>query len=94
VNGVSVDDRRGVPVANTTTRRLRRGHRTRSSWWSRSSRPTPRNETANASRSSTEAGIKHFWLARSFALTGIHHDTLQLHAPFDIDIDLTEIDRL
>jgi Uma2 family endonuclease len=33
-------------------------------------------------------------IARSYTLTGIHHDTLKLHAPFDIDIDLTEIDRL
>jgi hypothetical protein len=27
-------------------------------------------------------------------LTGIHHDRLKLSAPFDIDIDLTEIDSL
>lgn len=29
-----------------------------------------------------------------YALTGIHHDRLKLTVPFDIDIDLTEIDRL
>ncbi|WP_342666863.1 Uma2 family endonuclease [Streptosporangium amethystogenes] len=33
-------------------------------------------------------------LARSYVLTGIHHDRLKISAPFDIDIDLTEIDRL
>jgi Uma2 family endonuclease len=33
-------------------------------------------------------------LARSYVLTGIHHDRLKLSAPFDIDIDLTEIDSL
>ncbi|WP_109506467.1 Uma2 family endonuclease [Nocardioides speluncae] len=31
---------------------------------------------------------------RAYALTGIHHDRLKLSVPFDIDIDLTEIDRL
>lgn len=30
----------------------------------------------------------------TYALTGIHHDRLKLTVPFDIDIDLTEIDRL
>ncbi len=30
----------------------------------------------------------------AYALTGIHHDLLKLTLPFDIDIDLTEIDRL
>lgn len=30
----------------------------------------------------------------SYALTGIHHDRLKLTVPFDIDIDLTEIDRI
>lgn len=29
-----------------------------------------------------------------YALTGIHHDRLVLSAPFALDIDLTEIDRL
>lgn len=31
---------------------------------------------------------------KAYALTGIHHDRLKLTVPFDIDIDLTEIDRL
>ncbi|MEV0406424.1 Uma2 family endonuclease [Actinoallomurus sp. NPDC050550] len=31
---------------------------------------------------------------KSYALTGIHHDRLKLTVPFDIDIDLTETDRL
>jgi Uma2 family endonuclease len=31
---------------------------------------------------------------RAYALTGIHHERLKLTVPFDIDIDLTEIDRL
>lgn len=30
----------------------------------------------------------------SYVPTGIHHDRLKLPAPFDIDIDLTEIDRM
>ncbi|WP_280494625.1 Uma2 family endonuclease [Nocardia asiatica] len=30
----------------------------------------------------------------AYALTGIHHDRLKLTVPFDMDIDLTEIDRL
>ncbi|MFE3451093.1 Uma2 family endonuclease [Nonomuraea sp. NPDC059194] len=29
-----------------------------------------------------------------YALTGIHHDRLKLTVPFDLDIDLTEIDQL
>lgn len=29
-----------------------------------------------------------------YALTGIHHDRLKLTVPFDVDIDLTEIDKL
>ncbi|MEU0485630.1 Uma2 family endonuclease [Streptosporangium sp. NPDC006013] len=33
-------------------------------------------------------------VARSYVLTGIHHDRLKISAPFDIDIDLTEIDKL
>ncbi|MEV7013892.1 Uma2 family endonuclease [Streptosporangium sp. NPDC051022] len=33
-------------------------------------------------------------VARSYVLTGMHHDRLKLSAPFDIDIDLTEIDTL
>ncbi|MEV8637396.1 Uma2 family endonuclease [Streptosporangium sp. NPDC051023] len=33
-------------------------------------------------------------VARSYVLTGMHHDRLKLPAPFDIDIDLTEIDQL
>lgn len=33
-------------------------------------------------------------VARSYALTGIHRDRLKVSAPFEIDIDLTEIDRL
>ncbi|MGY1898302.1 Uma2 family endonuclease [Nocardia gipuzkoensis] len=31
---------------------------------------------------------------KAYALTGIHHDRLKLTVPFDMDIDLTEIDRL
>lgn len=31
---------------------------------------------------------------RAYGLTGIHHDRLKLTVPFDIDIDLTEIDRI
>jgi Uma2 family endonuclease len=31
---------------------------------------------------------------RAYALTGIHHDRLALTVPFDIDIDLTELDKL
>jgi Uma2 family endonuclease len=31
---------------------------------------------------------------KAYALTGIHHDLLKLTVPFDIDIDLTEVDRL
>jgi Uma2 family endonuclease len=31
---------------------------------------------------------------KTYALTGIHHDRLKLTVPFDMDIDLTEIDRL
>ncbi|MBP2326686.1 Uma2 family endonuclease [Kibdelosporangium banguiense] len=30
----------------------------------------------------------------AYALTGIHHDRLVLTLPFDIDIDLTELDKL
>jgi Uma2 family endonuclease len=30
----------------------------------------------------------------AYALTGIHHDRLALTVPFDIDIDLTELDKL
>ncbi|WP_204060906.1 Uma2 family endonuclease [Microbispora corallina] len=30
----------------------------------------------------------------TYALTGIHHDRLKLTVPFDVDIDLTEIDAL
>lgn len=30
----------------------------------------------------------------AYAITGIHHDRLKLSAPFDIDVDLTEIDEL
>ncbi|TMR24593.1 Uma2 family endonuclease [Nonomuraea turkmeniaca] len=30
----------------------------------------------------------------SYALTGIHHERLKVTVPFDIDIDLTEIDRI
>jgi Uncharacterized protein conserved in cyanobacteria len=30
----------------------------------------------------------------AYALTGIHHDKLRLTVPFDIEIDLTEIERL
>ncbi|MEU7004388.1 Uma2 family endonuclease [Nonomuraea sp. NPDC046570] len=29
-----------------------------------------------------------------YAITGIHHDRLKLTVPFDVDIDLTEIDKL
>jgi Uma2 family endonuclease len=31
---------------------------------------------------------------KAYALTGIHHDLLKVTVPFDVDIDLTEIDRL
>ncbi|MFE7744036.1 hypothetical protein [Nocardia sp. NPDC057455] len=31
---------------------------------------------------------------KTYALTGIHHDRLKLTVPFDMDIDLTDIDRL
>ncbi|MFL6051650.1 MAG: Uma2 family endonuclease [Actinoallomurus sp.] len=31
---------------------------------------------------------------KTYALTGIHHDRLKLTVPFDIDIDLSETDRL
>ncbi|MEV6334514.1 Uma2 family endonuclease [Nocardia vinacea] len=31
---------------------------------------------------------------KAYALTGIHHERLKLSVPFDIDIDLTDIDRL
>jgi Uma2 family endonuclease len=31
---------------------------------------------------------------KAYALTGIHHDRLKLTVPFDIDIDLTEIDEI
>jgi Uma2 family endonuclease len=31
---------------------------------------------------------------RSYSLTGIHHDLLKLTVPFDIDIDLTQMDRI
>jgi hypothetical protein len=30
----------------------------------------------------------------AYALTGIHHDRLKITMPFDIDIDLAEIDSL
>jgi hypothetical protein len=31
---------------------------------------------------------------RAYAVTGIHHDRLKLAVPFDIDIDLTAVDKL
>jgi Uma2 family endonuclease len=31
---------------------------------------------------------------RAYAVTGIHHDQLKLAVPFDIDIDLTAVDKL
>jgi Uma2 family endonuclease len=31
---------------------------------------------------------------KAYTLTGIHHDLLKLTVPFDIDIDLTEIDEI
>lgn len=31
---------------------------------------------------------------RTYALMGIHHDRLKVSVPFDVDIDLTEIDNL
>jgi Uma2 family endonuclease len=31
---------------------------------------------------------------KTYSLTGVHHDLLKVTVPFDIDIDLTEIDRL
>ncbi|MFI7703783.1 Uma2 family endonuclease [Nonomuraea sp. NPDC049480] len=31
---------------------------------------------------------------KAYAVTGIHHDRLKLTVPFDLDIDLTEIDRI
>ncbi|WP_440069809.1 Uma2 family endonuclease [Streptosporangium sp. OZ121] len=33
-------------------------------------------------------------VTHSYALTGIHRDRLKVSAPFDVDIDLTRIDRL
>jgi hypothetical protein len=30
----------------------------------------------------------------TYVPTGIHHDRLKVTVPFDIDLDLTEIDRL
>ncbi|WP_063728208.1 Uma2 family endonuclease [Streptomyces sp. RTd22] len=33
-------------------------------------------------------------VTRAYVPTGIHHDRLKLTVPFDIDIDLTEIDRM
>jgi Uma2 family endonuclease len=33
-------------------------------------------------------------VTQSYALTGIHHDRLKLSVPFDIDIDLADIDNL
>jgi hypothetical protein len=30
----------------------------------------------------------------AYSLTGIHHDLLKLTVPFDIDIDLTQMDRI
>lgn len=33
-------------------------------------------------------------VGRAYVLTGMHHDRLKLSAPFVIDIDLTEIDRM
>lgn len=33
-------------------------------------------------------------VAHVYVLTGIHHDLIKVPAPFDIDIDLTEIDKL
>lgn len=33
-------------------------------------------------------------VTQSYALTGIHHDRLKLSVPFDIDIDLGDIDNL
>ena len=32
--------------------------------------------------------------AKAYGLTGIHHDRLKLGVPFDIDIDLTEVDLI
>ena len=32
--------------------------------------------------------------SRAYALSGIHHDRLKVTVPFDIDIDLTEIEKL
>ncbi|MBB3733662.1 Uma2 family endonuclease [Nonomuraea dietziae] len=31
---------------------------------------------------------------RGYALSGIHHDRLKLTVPFDVDLDLSEIDQL
>lgn len=31
---------------------------------------------------------------KAYTLTGIHHDRLKLTVPFDVDIDLTEMDRI
>jgi Uma2 family endonuclease len=33
-------------------------------------------------------------VGRAYTVAGIHHDRLKLSVPFDIDIDLTEVDRL
>jgi Uma2 family endonuclease len=32
--------------------------------------------------------------AKAYTLSGIHHDRLKLTVPFDVDIDLTEIEKL
>jgi Uma2 family endonuclease len=33
-------------------------------------------------------------VTKSYAVTGIHHDRLKVSVPYDVDIDLTEIDSL
>ncbi|UYQ63912.1 Uma2 family endonuclease [Streptomyces peucetius] len=33
-------------------------------------------------------------VTKTYALTGIHHDRLKLSVPFDIDIDLSDVDNL
>jgi Uma2 family endonuclease len=38
--------------------------------------------------------FEHSEVTKSYALTGIHHDRLKLSVPFDIDIDLADIDTL
>lgn len=33
-------------------------------------------------------------VTKAYVSTGVHHDRLKLSVPYDIDIDLTAVDRL